>query len=109
PLDETDAPAPDGSLGSYVRYAVTESPALRASLERWRAAALRIEPARRLPDPMVSYGFYALPVQTRVGPQRHRLSVRQDVPWPTKLTAAANAQSLRARAAQRRFEAQALA
>ncbi len=108
-LGETEAPAPDGTLASYVRYALAESPTLRASYERWRGAALRIEPARRLPDPMVTYGYYAVPVETRVGPQRHRLIVRQDFPWPTKLTAAADAQSMRARAAQRRFEAQALA
>ena len=109
PLERTEATAPDGTLASYVRYALAESPALRASYERWRAASLRIEPSRRLPEPMVTYGYYAMPVQTRVGPQRHRLMVRQEFPWPTKLTAAADAQSARARAAQRRFEARALA
>lgn len=106
---ETRAPDPDGSLESYVVYAMAQSPELLASYERWRASSLRISSARRLPEPMVMYAFYALPVQTRVGPQRHRVSAEQSFPWPTRLTAAADAQSARARAAQRRFEAQALA
>ncbi len=101
-LDETRAPAPDGSLASYVRYAAAESPALRAAYDRWRAAALRIDPARRPPDPTVMYGFY-------FGPNMHRASVAQELPWPSRLGAAADAQSMRALAAQRRFEAQLLA
>lgn len=109
PLGETRAPEPDGSLESYVVYAMAQSPELLAGYERWRAESLRISSARRLPEPMVMYAFYALPVQTRVGPQRHRVSAEQSFPWPTRLTAAADAQSARARAAQRRFEAQALA
>ena len=100
---------PDGTLTSYVELAMRRSPDLLASYERWRAATLRIAPARQLPDPTITYGYYAMPVQTRVGPQRHRLMLRQAFPWPTKLTASADAQSMRARSAQRRFEAQALA
>lgn len=101
-LDETRAPLPDGSLASYVRYAAAESPGLRAAYDRWRAAALRIDPARRPPDPTVMYGFY-------FGPNMHRASVSQELPWPARLGAAADAQSMRALAAQRRFEAQLLA
>ncbi|HJL17330.1 MAG TPA: TolC family protein [Sandaracinaceae bacterium LLY-WYZ-13_1] len=110
-LDAPDAPErppPDGPAASYVAYAMARSPALRAAYQRWRAETLRIAPARQLPDPTIAYGFYALPVQTRVGPQRHRLSARQEIPWPTRLTGAADAQGARARAAQRRFEARAL-
>ncbi len=109
PQGETVAEAPDGSLASYIAYAMAQSPELRARYERWRAASLRISTARRLPEPTVTYAFYALPVQTRVGPQQHRVSARQSFPWPTRLTAAADAQSARAAALQQRFEAQALA
>lgn len=113
-LRPADSPAPppeslDGTLGAYLRFASAGSPALRESYERWRAAVHRISPARRMPDPMVTYAFYALPVQTRVGPQRHRLGIRQTIPWPTRLSAAADARSLGARAAQRGFEARILA
>ena len=107
-LEPRDAPPIDGTLGTYVAHAIARSPAIRGDFERWRAATLRIGAAGRMPEPTVTYAFYVLPVQTRVGPQRHRVSVRQELPWPTAITAATDAQSLRARASQRRFEAGAL-
>jgi outer membrane protein TolC len=48
-------------------------------------------------------------VQTRVGPQRHRVGVRQRFPWPGTLVAGADAAAAEARAVQQRFEAEALA
>ncbi|MFT5357254.1 MAG: cobalt-zinc-cadmium efflux system outer membrane protein [Polyangiales bacterium] len=110
PIDESEAKAPeiDGSIASYVGFALAQSPALRASYERWRATTLRIAATRTLPDPVVSYGYFARSVQTRVGPQRHRLGIRQSFPWPSRLRSAATAQSARALAAQKRFEARAM-
>lgn len=105
--DRPPAPA-DGALAQYVAYAASAHPSIRAEYERWRAAVHRIAPARRMPDPMITYAFYASPVQTRVGPQRHRLGARQEIPWPTRLTAAADARSFEAQAAQRRMEARLL-
>lgn len=98
---EEPTPDFDGSLEAYVRYASARSPMLRASLERWRSATHSIAPSRQLPEPMVTYGFY-------FGPNMHRVMVEQELPWPTRLTRAADAQSARALAAQRRFEAEAL-
>ncbi len=105
---DVEAAEVDGSLEGYVALAMARSPELHERYARWRAETLRIARARALPEPTIAYGFYALPVQTRVGPQRHRLSASQSFPWPTRLTAAADAQSARARAAQLRFEARAL-
>lgn len=103
-------PVLEGSdLEHYVAFARLNSPELRAAFERWRAQAFRISRARRLPDPTISYSYFARSVETRVGPQQHRISVRQSFPWPTKLTAGADAAALRARAQQRQFEARALA
>jgi outer membrane protein TolC len=84
------------------------SPALGAHFERWRAEVARIARARRLPDPKISYAYYVRNVETRVGPQRHRLGLRQAFPWPTELVAGGQAATAAARAAQRRFEAAAL-
>ncbi len=95
-------------LDAYIAHAMERSPALRASFERWRAAVHGIAKARKLPEPTISYGAFLLNVETRVGPQRHRLSLKQSFPWPTKLTASADAMGANAQAAQRRFEAQAL-
>jgi len=101
-------PALDGSLSSYVAFALARSPELRASFERWRAATMRISRARRIPEPIIKYSYFVRSVETRVGPQEHKLSLMQAFPWPTALSAGADAASEAARAAQRRFDAEAL-
>ena len=101
-------PELDGSLRGYVAYAMARSPELRASFERWKAATMRISRARRMPEPVIRYSYFVRSVETRVGPQQHRLSLMQSFPWPTALTAGADAASSQARAAQRRFDAEAL-
>jgi len=98
------APAFDGSLGPYLAYAFANSPALRARFEAWRAATHRPAQERRMPEPTISYAAFVRAVETRVGPQRHRLSASQWFPWPTKLSAGSDAAELEAHAAQRRFE-----
>jgi cobalt-zinc-cadmium efflux system outer membrane protein len=98
----------DRGLDAYVANALRNSPQLRASFERWRAAVNMISQARRLPEPMLSYGYYVLNADTTAGPT-HRLGLEQAFPWPTKLTAGADAASARARALQRQFDAEAVA
>lgn len=96
-------------VDDYVTYALRVQPELRAAWERWRAASLRVSRPRRLPEPQVMVGVFARSVETRVGPQRLRVSARQSFPWPTKLTAGADAAERRARAAEQRLLAVALA
>ncbi len=98
----------DGSLEAYVRYALDRSPTLRASFEEWRATAQRIRQARRLPEPVITYAYFIRRVETRVGPQRHKFGISQSFPWPTRLSAGADAASLASRSAQQRYEAAAL-
>lgn len=98
----------DGSLESYTAFAYARSPALRASFETWRAATHQPDQERRMPEPTISYTAFVRAIETRVGPQRHRLSASQRFPWPTTLRAGGEAASLEAIAAQRRFEAHAL-
>jgi cobalt-zinc-cadmium efflux system outer membrane protein len=98
----------DGSLRSYVAHAYANSPELRASFEQWRAATFAPDRVRKMPEPTLTYAVFLSSVETRVGPQRHKLGVMQWFPWPTKLTAAGKAEALRAESAQRRFEAHAL-
>jgi outer membrane protein TolC len=109
--DGTSAPRAgdiDGSLRSYVTYALKQSPALRATYHEWKASVHHIAQARHLPEPTITYGYFVRSVETRVGPQRHKLSVSQALPWPTKLTAGADARSLAAQSAERRYEGAAL-
>ncbi len=98
----------DGSLAAYQAYAFRHSPDLRATFEAWRAATYRPDKVRRMPEMMISYAGFIQGVETRVGPQRHKLGIQQWFPWPTKLRAAGEAEALAARSAQREFEAHAL-
>ncbi|MGB1699153.1 MAG: TolC family protein, partial [Nannocystaceae bacterium] len=99
---------PSGSLAQFQAYAVAHSPALRASFERWRAAVELPQQQRALPDPTITYAGFVSAIETRVGPMRHRLGVRQWFPWPTSVTARGDAAAARAVGAQRVFEAHAL-
>lgn len=106
--DREVAPVFDGDPAGYVAYALANHPGLRASWERWRAATHRIARERRLPMPELRYGVFVSQIETRVGPQRHKLSVRQAFPWPGELLRGADAATSEARAMQREFEARAL-
>lgn len=99
-----DTPSFDGSLNGYLAFALEHSPRARASFERWRAATLRIAEKRRLPEPKLSFGYFVRSVETRVGPQRFKVGLSQMFPWPSKLSASADAAAERARAAQSAFD-----
>lgn len=98
----------EAGLSGYLRLALENNPDVRAGFERWQASVHRISRARRLPEPTIGFGYFVQSVETRVGPQQARLSLHQAFPWPTRLSAGADAASAQARAMQRRFEAQAL-
>ncbi|PRP90644.1 Outer membrane efflux protein BepC precursor [Enhygromyxa salina] len=105
---ETEQPSFDGTPEAYVAHALAHDHELRATWERWRAASHRVARERRLPMPTVSYSVFVAPVETRVGPQRQRLGVRQHFPWPGALLAGADAATAAARVEQHEFEAAAL-
>lgn len=107
--DTDDEPVQiDATLGSYIGYAYANSPELRASFEQWRASTYAPDRVRKLPEPTLTYAGFVRSVETRVGPQRHKLGIMQWFPWPTALTAAGKAEAYRAASAQQRFEALAL-
>ncbi|MBL4847048.1 MAG: TolC family protein [Planctomycetes bacterium] len=94
PLHEAPAAITSATrLEDYVRIALERNRSIQADAERWRAGLARIPQARSLPDPTISYGGFIERVETRIGPQRHRVGLMQRVPWPGKLTSA-SAQAL---------------
>ncbi len=105
---QSQPPAPElnGSLDAYLAYALADSPSVRAAFAHWQAAVHRISPAGTLPDPTVGFGVFVRSVETRVGPQQARVSVRQAFPWPTALTASRGAATDEALAAQHAFDAE---
>lgn len=83
--DQPPSLTADSGLQDYLRYAALEHAGLRAAFHRWNAKLEQIAQARSLPDPKLNYGYFIQEVETRVGPQRHRVGLAQMFPWFGKL------------------------
>ena len=99
---------PDATLGDYLRYGALNNPGLEAAFSRWKAALERSPQVTSLPDPRLTYGYFIDEVETRVGPQRHRVGVEQTFPWFGKLRLRGDAALAEARAVYEQFVAQKL-
>lgn len=75
--------------GEEVRYhyqeledlALANNSELKVDFQNWRATVAKVRVARSLPDPQISYTEFLEEVQTRVGPQRRKVSLMQMFPW----------------------------
>lgn len=88
---------PGQTLDGLLVTALEHNPALRAARERHEAARLQAPQAAALPDLNIGAGIFAVPVETRLGPQRATLSFSQSFPWFGTLGAEENAVLARAR------------
>ena len=75
-------------LPRLIQVAIERSPKVSAAKARWQATIEQYPQVTALPDPMFMYGYYMRSVETRVGPQRHRVSFSQAFPYPGTLDAA---------------------
>lgn len=57
------------------------NPGLIGKYKAFEAALEKIPQAQSLNDPNLSFGYFISPVETRLGPQRMRLSLKQMFPW----------------------------
>jgi len=85
------------TLDEYTAEALRNNEALQARMARYEAARAQAPQAAALPDLKVGFGWFAVPVETRVGPQRATLSVSQSFPWFGTLGAEEDAAMARAR------------
>jgi outer membrane protein TolC len=69
------------TLDDYIAYAVEHNPLLHAYADLHEAKRHMPSQARALPDPMVTYGYFAENTETRVGPQEHLIMVQQKIPF----------------------------
>ena len=88
PESITAALADGIDLPSLVRLAVERNPKLKAARAKWRATIEKYPQVTALADPMLMYSYFIRSVETRVGPQRHRLGFSQALPYPGTLDAA---------------------
>jgi outer membrane protein, heavy metal efflux system len=86
--DDRSAPPPikaDTGLPELIEYAALNNAGLKSAYQQWQAALLKIPQVRALPDPKLSYGYFLRSVETRVGPQNHKVGIAQVFPWFGKL------------------------
>jgi len=91
------------ALTDYFELTVWYSPVLRAAYSDWEAALAAAGYAGAPPDPVFGYMYFVEPVETRVGPQNHRFSLRQRLPWFGTLGARKDREAQAALATERRF------
>lgn len=102
------APA-DITLASLLEESVRSNRALQAKRGDWKAALDRVPQARSLPDPSFTYAYFLESVETRVGPQSHKLGLAQSFPLFGKLGLRGEVAVHEANAAAARFESAHLA
>jgi len=68
-------------LDDYLKIAAENNPGLKGSYKEFEAALQKAAQIRSLADPTISFGYFISPVETRVGPQRARISLSQMFPW----------------------------
>ena len=68
-------------LDGYLVTAANNNPGLKAKFNEYLAALEKVPQVGGLPDPTVSFGYFILPVETRVGPQHAKFSAMQMFPW----------------------------
>lgn len=76
--------ASDPQLRSLIEALLRDNPELRSARARSRSSFDRVAQVRSLPDPQLSYRYFALPPETRVGPQEHAVELSQKLPWKGK-------------------------
>jgi len=95
----------ESTLADYLAYAALNNPGLEAAFNRWKAALERVPQVRSLPDPRFNYGYFIREVETRVGPQRHKVGLSQMFPWFGKLELRGDVALEAANAERQRYEA----
>ena len=73
------------TLGALFDHALKNNPEIRALQHAVNAKKNDVTLATALPDPSLSAGYFVVPVETRVGPQKGKIGVTQMIPWPGKL------------------------
>jgi cobalt-zinc-cadmium efflux system outer membrane protein len=91
------------TLNSYLQIAAKNNPDLKASYVEFEAALQRVNQVSALAEPRLSFGYFISPIETRVGPQRAKVSLSQAFPWFGTLKAKENRANYMAEAKYQAF------
>ena len=89
---------------TLIQFAYERNPRITSARIEWQAAAEKVPQVTSLPDPMLMYGYFIRNVETRVGPQRHRLGFSQSFPYPGTLDAAGEVQLKQIEIQEKKYE-----
>ena len=92
-------------LSALIKGATERNPAIIAAREKWQSAQEIIKARGALPDPQLNYTYFVEPIETRVGPQRHILGVKQKLPFYGKRDLLAEVASKEAEVLEATYEA----
>jgi outer membrane protein TolC len=73
-------------LPDLIKEALENNPRVKAAQEDWRASMEQIPQAKGFPDPMLSFAHFGQSIETRLGPQRYKISLSQKIPFFGKLS-----------------------
>lgn len=73
-------------LDDLIQIALEQNPKVKAAENLWLAAIEVVPQAKAMPDPMLIYGHFFQSIETRLGPQRNKLSLSQKFPFFGKLS-----------------------
>ena len=77
-------------IDNYQLIAAENNPELKATYVEFEAALQRVNQVGYTDDPRISFGYFISPIETRVGPQRAKISLSQMLPWFGTLKAKEN-------------------
>ena len=98
------ARAQEDILNRYLIEAAKNNPGLKSAFGEYEAALQKIPQAGSLPDPQLTFGYFIQPVETKLGPQRARISASQMFPWFGTLGAKKDMSSEMAKSKYEQFE-----
>lgn len=73
------------TLRDLVERAMQNNPAIRAANYEWQSVTERYAQAVSLPNPSLLYEYPLQHAKTRADMQRHKLTLMQEIPFPTRL------------------------
>jgi outer membrane protein TolC len=74
----------DDQMHGLIETLLAENPWIASAWTRSRSSFEQVDGQRSLPDPLISYRYYAETPETRVGPQEHQFELSQTLPWGGK-------------------------
>lgn len=73
-------------LDNLIQESLDNNLSLKALAKRWESKKARILSEKTLPQPEFSFGYYGESIQTKAGPMEKKYSIKQPIPFPTKLS-----------------------